>query len=156
MDPQRPGNILVRAAGALLIMGTMSTSIWSQNTSPDTSTPTSRYVRITHAGAVNTPDGPALHLRVTNIDDEPIRVVVTFDAPGKDADCTGTADLDPAAGQRYVCPQSIIRPGIAYPVTVEVRKAGKRWAVERTRRSYYFGKDHLATLAGRAGRGLDG
>lgn len=169
MDLQRPGNTLVRAAGALLIMGTMTTSVWSQgmslielprdpyptiDTKPNT--PPSRYVRISHAGAVNTPDGPALLIRVTNIADEPIRVAVTFDAPGKNADCKETAELDPAFGQRYVCPQSIIRSGIAYPITVEVRKAGRRAAVERFRRSYYFGKDHLASLAGQVGRGLDG
>ena len=169
MDPQRPGKTLVRAAGALLIMGAMTTSVWSQgmtlielprdpyptiDTKPNT--PPSRYVRISHAGAVNTLNGPALHLRVTNIADEPIRVAVTFDAPGKDADCTETADLDPSTGQRYVCPQSMIRSGIVYPVTVEIHKAGKRGAIERIRRSYQFGKDHLASLAGRAGQGLDG
>lgn len=174
MDPQKPGNTLVRAVGALLItgtmaMGTMATPVWSQgmnlvelprdpyptiDTKPDAHG--SRYVRISQAGAVNTPNGPALHMRVTNITDEPIRVAVIFDAPGKSADCTETADLDPAAGQRYVCPQSIIRSGIVYPVTVEVRKAGKRGAVERIRRSYQFGKDHLASLAGQVGSGIDG
>jgi len=169
MDPQKPGNTLVRATGALLIMGTLTTSALSgaeliempRDPYPRIETrphdaPASRYVRISHAGAVNTPDGPALLIRVTNIADEPIRVAVTFDAPGKNADCKETTELDPAIGQRYVCPQSIIRSGIAYPITVEVRKAGRRAAVERFRRSYYFGKDHLASLAGQVGRGLDG
>ena len=169
MDPQKPVKTLVRAAGALLIAGALTTS-WSLGTeliemprnpypsieTKPSDTPASRYVRISPAGAVNTPDGPALLIRVTNIADEPIRVAVTFDAPGRKADCKETAELDPAIGQRYICPQSIIRSGIAYPITVEVRKAGRRAAVERVRRSYYFGKDHLASLAGQAGRGIDG
>ncbi len=175
MDPCRSGGIFVRTTSALVILGAMATSapVWSQgsqvieplgfmgdrylgleNRSPET--PASRYVRISHAGAVSTPDGPALHVRVTNITDEPIHVAVRFDAPGREADCADAADLDPAIGQRYICRQEVIRSGVKYPVTIEIRTAGKREPVERIRRSYRFGKDHLAALAGRTGRGLDG
>ena len=172
MGPQRSGGMLVRATSALIVLGAMATSspIWPQGMEPlgfmedrskgfEKSVPdtrASRYVRISHAGAISTTDGPALHVRVTNIADEPIQVEVKFDAPGRDADCSEAADLDPDTGQRYVCPQATIRPGITYPVTVEVRSPGKRWPIERIRRSYRFGKENVTALAGRGARGLDG
>jgi hypothetical protein len=169
---QRSGRTLVRATGALVILGamTLSAPAWSQGIEslgipydrqltldrklPES--PASRYVRITQAGAVRTLDGPALHVRVTNITDEPIHVAVAFDPPGQAADCTEAADLDPAIGQRYVCPQPMIRSGVRYPVTIEVRTTGKRAPVERIRQTYRFGKDHLAALAGRPGGRLAG
>jgi len=169
MHPLRSGRILVRAAGALAIMGALAVPCWAAGienlgflddralrmNDKQHEGPAPRYVRISHAGALSTPEGPALHVHVTNIADGPIRVAVTFDTPGRSSDCSTTADLVPAAGQSYVCPQPILLTGVEYPVTIEIRKAEKERTIERIRRLYRFDKDHVAALSA-AGNRLDG
>lgn len=170
MHPLRSGRTLVRAAGALTLLGALAAPCWPAGienlgflddralrmNDRQHEGPRSRYVRISHAGAVSTPEGPALHLHVTNIAGGPIRVAVTFDAPGRSTDCSTTADLVPAAGQSYVCPQPILRTGVEYPVTIEIRRVENEKAVERIRRLYRFDKDHVAALSARARNRLDG
>jgi hypothetical protein len=166
MDSRRtPGERFARASVALVIMIMCSIVPLAPTWSREQRSPAfqrdpsfslrerpregSRYVRIKRAGALRTPDGPALLVQLTSIAARPILVAVSFDPPGREFDCTSVADLPPAGEHRYVCPIPILEAGMVYPVTIEVRSPGGRRPIERIRHAWRFEQGHLAALAGR-------